>query len=67
MYVYHGSGHSIAGKSEIFLHKGEEAYYYIEDRYGDVYLNSWVDCNTVGSESHSCTWLEIRKTGDSIA
>ena len=50
--------------SEIYLKKGEQAYYYINN-VGDRnhHLNYYTDCETLET-THSCTWLEIKKTGD---
>ena len=50
--------------SEIYLKKGEQAYYFIEN-VGDRnhHLNYYTNCETLDT-THSCTWLEIRKTGD---
>ena len=58
-----GYHHSPNYKSEIYLKKGEQAYYYIYDRDGAHYLNYQNNCQTLDT-THSCTWLEIRKTGD---
>jgi len=56
-------------KSEIYLAKGEQAYYkpYTIGG-GNKYVNQYDGCRSVDDNNgHSCTWLEIRKTGDPIA
>ena len=57
---YHQSPNYI---SEIYLKKGEQAYYMLWDTDGTNYLNYQTNCQTLDT-THSCTWLEIRKTGD---
>ena len=56
-------------KSEIYLAKGEQAYYKPNDIGGGYkYVNYYTNCQSFdNSKEHSCTWLEIRKTGDPIA
>ena len=67
---YYGSRYpqSFTFKSVIYLNKGEQAYYKpLDIRGGDKYPNYYKDCKSVDNNDHSCTWLEIKKTGDPIA
>ena len=51
--------------SDIYLKKGEQAYYNTEYTAASNHnLNGWTDCETIPGEKHSCTWLEIRKSGE---
>ena len=56
-------------RSEIYLAKGEQAFYQPIDIGGGLpYMDEYSDCSSVDdNKSHSCSWLEIRKTGDPIA
>lgn len=67
---YYGSSYTLSSnyKSEIFLMKGEQAHLQPANLGGSTkYVNNWTNCKSVDNEAHSCTWLEIRKTGDPIA
>ena len=60
-----GYGNSANFISEIYLKKGEQAYYKTEYvSYNTYYLNEKMDCETIPGDKHGCTWLEIRKSGD---
>ena len=56
-------------KSEIYLAKGDKAFYQPNGTWGGApYMDVYNDCSSVDDNKfHSCTWLEIRKTGDPIA
>ena len=49
------------------LKKGEQAYYKTEYNNYQHNMSGYTDCQTVDGVKHSCTWLEIRKSGDLIA
>ena len=56
--------HSTNFRSEIYMKKGEQAYYKTE-YYSNTYTLDYLqDCQTIEGETHGCTWLEIRRTGD---
>ena len=50
--------------SFIYLKKNEQAYYKTEYNSNQHNLSIWNDCQTMDGTTHSCTWLEIRKSGD---
>ena len=53
--------HSTNFRSEIYLKKGDQAYYKTEYTDNTFILDYLQDCQ---GETHGCTWLEIRRTGD---
>ena len=56
--------HTANFRSEIYMKKGEEAYYKTEYNNNQNTMDYLQDCQTIEGENHPCTWLEIRRTGD---
>ena len=56
--------HTANFRSEIYMKKGDEAYYKTESNSNTYTLTNYQDCQTIEGETHGCTWLEIRRTGD---
>ena len=67
-FYYANTGSSYANTSNfvshVYLKKGEKAYYKTEYHANQHTLNGWMDCQTIEGDTHSCTWLEIRKSGE---
>ena len=66
-YYQTGTGYSNTANfiSHIYMKKGEQAYYKTESYAASSHnLNEKMDCQTIPGETHSCTWLEIRKSGE---
>ena len=52
--------------SYVALKKGEQAYYKTESYTYQHNMSPYTDCQTVDGVKHSCTWVEIHKSGDLI-